>query len=83
IMFCWGDGSSGQFGLNFENVSVPIAGNIFSDKVTEIVCGEQHTLFLTVDGRILSCGRNSKGQLGRQRNRDSKLPVGQNNCTPW
>ncbi|KAM9398503.1 LOW QUALITY PROTEIN: putative E3 ubiquitin-protein ligase HERC6 [Salvelinus alpinus] len=75
IMFCWGDGSSGQFGLNFENVSVPIAGNIFSDKVTEIVCGEQHTLFLTVDGRILSCGRNSKGQLGRQRNINSKLPA--------
>ncbi|XP_029622144.1 probable E3 ubiquitin-protein ligase HERC6 isoform X1 [Salmo trutta] len=74
-MFCWGDGSSGQFGLHFENVSVPIAGNIFSDKVTEIACGEQHTLFLTVDGRILSCGRNSKGQLGRQRNRDSKLPA--------
>uniref|UniRef100_A0A8C7TVG6 HECT domain-containing protein n=1 Tax=Oncorhynchus mykiss TaxID=8022 RepID=A0A8C7TVG6_ONCMY len=74
-MFCWGDGSSGQFGLNFENVSVPIAGNIFSDKVTEIACGEQHTLFLTVDGRILSCGRNSKGQLGRQRNINSKLPV--------
>lgn len=73
-MFCWGDGSSGQFGLHFENVSVPIAGNIFSDKVTEITCGEQHTLFLTVDGRILSCGRNSKGQLGRQKNRDSKLP---------
>uniref|UniRef100_A0A8K9UEI5 RCC1-like domain-containing protein n=1 Tax=Oncorhynchus mykiss TaxID=8022 RepID=A0A8K9UEI5_ONCMY len=75
IMFCWGDGSSGQFGLNFENVSVPIAGNIFSDKVTEIACGEQHTLFLTVDGRILSCGRNSKGQLGRQRNINSKLPA--------
>uniref|UniRef100_A0A8K9WL37 HECT domain-containing protein n=1 Tax=Oncorhynchus mykiss TaxID=8022 RepID=A0A8K9WL37_ONCMY len=74
-MFCWGDGSSGQFGLNFENVSVPIAGNIFSDKVTEIACGEQHTLFLTVDGRILSCGRNSKGQLGRQRNINSKLPA--------
>lgn len=74
-MFCWGDGSSGQFGLNFENVSVPTAGNIFSDKVTEITCGEQHTLFLTVDGRILSCGRNSKGQLGRQKNRDSKLPA--------
>ncbi|CAB1327289.1 unnamed protein product [Coregonus sp. 'balchen'] len=74
-MFCWGDCSSGQFGLHFENVSVPIAGNIFSDKVTEIACGEQHTLFLTVDGRILSCGRNSKGQLGRQKNRDSKLPA--------
>uniref|UniRef100_A0A8C7KKT8 RCC1-like domain-containing protein n=1 Tax=Oncorhynchus kisutch TaxID=8019 RepID=A0A8C7KKT8_ONCKI len=55
IMFCWGDGSSGQFGVNFENVSVPIAGTIY--------------------GRILSCGRNSKGQLGRQRNRDSKLPA--------
>ncbi|KAL1023773.1 hypothetical protein UPYG_G00045940 [Umbra pygmaea] len=73
-MFCWGDGSSGQFGLNIENVSSPTAGNIFTEKVKEIVCGEQHTLFLTADGRIFSCGRNSKGQLGRQKS-SSKLPA--------
>ncbi|XP_010886649.4 probable E3 ubiquitin-protein ligase HERC6 isoform X2 [Esox lucius] len=74
-MFCWGDGSSGQFGLNIENVSVPIEWNLVSDEVIEIACGEQHTLFLTVDGRILSCGRNSNGQLGRQKNKDSKRPA--------
>ena len=73
-MRCWGDGSSGQFGRSArQSVFSPSAGPI-SVKTRQISCGEQHTLFLLEDGNVLSCGQNSKGQLGRQKDQDSKSP---------
>ncbi|KAI5616864.1 putative E3 ubiquitin-protein ligase HERC4 [Silurus asotus] len=76
MFFCWGDLSRAQ--LAFPG----IGGNIFtptsvdfSEPLVQICCGEQHTLFLTARGQVLSCGRNSKGQLGRSKVRDTKLPV--------
>ncbi|XP_062852316.1 probable E3 ubiquitin-protein ligase HERC6 [Trichomycterus rosablanca] len=78
MVFSWGDSTQGQLGLPANEgkwISTPTAVNI-NEEIVSVWCGEQHTLLLTVNGQVLSCGRNSKGQLGRAKTRDNnKLPV--------
>ncbi|XP_053477990.1 probable E3 ubiquitin-protein ligase HERC6 [Ictalurus furcatus] len=77
MVFCWGDSSRGQLafpGTGGNGITTPTSVN-FNEQLVQISCGEQHTLFLTVSGQVLSCGRNSKGQLGRSKSRDTRLPV--------
>ncbi|XP_060782433.1 probable E3 ubiquitin-protein ligase HERC6 isoform X2 [Neoarius graeffei] len=77
MFFCWGDSSRGQLafpGTGGTGITTPTSVN-FNEQLVQISCGEQHTLFLTGSGQVLSCGRNSKGQLGRSKSRDTKLPV--------
>ncbi|KAL2098051.1 hypothetical protein ACEWY4_007258 [Coilia grayii] len=79
-MFCWGDGTRGQLGspLSQDGIrfDVPQTVKFCSDPILDVSCGEQHSLFLTVDGQVISCGDNNKGQLGRGKSKDPKVIEG-------
>ncbi|KAK3573274.1 hypothetical protein QTP86_019228 [Hemibagrus guttatus] len=77
MFYSWGDSSKGQLAFpstGGNSITTPTSVN-FNEQLVQISCGEQHTLFLTLSGQVLSCGRNPKGQLGRSKSRDTKLPV--------
>ncbi|XP_023235992.1 X-linked retinitis pigmentosa GTPase regulator-like [Centruroides sculpturatus] len=63
--FSFGDGSSGQLGLDTDilDTSLPVQIN-FPYKIARVSCGENHSAFLTVNGQIYTCGNNRHGKLG-------------------
>lgn len=75
-LFSWGNNKHGQLGQgDADEMVLPgrvlfLNCNITSDvcrlpKIWQVACGNEHTLLLTMDNRVLSCGDNSYGQLGR------------------
>ncbi len=63
-VYTFGNDSFGQLGRSVDTITpstVPIIVPL--SKVTDIACGNNHTLFLE-DGYVYSCGLNTNGQLG-------------------
>jgi alpha-tubulin suppressor-like RCC1 family protein len=61
--YAWGDGSYGILGLPAvnEDVTTPmlIGGAFEAKRVVAASAGDFHNLFLTDDGQVFSCGRDS------------------------
>lgn len=70
-MLCWGYWSLGQPGIssNLQGiVAEPQVCRFVSDRsIKEVACGGNHSVFLLEDGEVYTCGVNTKGQLGHER----------------
>jgi alpha-tubulin suppressor-like RCC1 family protein len=75
-LFSWGYNNHGQLGQgDADDVCLPARVHLmYSDmsrdlcvlpKIWQVTCGHNHALVLTATKRIMSCGNNSFGQLGR------------------
>ena len=67
-VFCWGYNGQGQLGLeNTVKHSSPIlCSSLVNEAIVDIKCGSYHTLSLTENQNVLSCGHNAYDQLGRE-----------------
>ncbi|ETN59614.1 hect E3 ubiquitin ligase [Anopheles darlingi] len=66
--YCWGNTAHGELGLGGieeEQVMVPRKMDwMHAKEIARAACGASHTLLLTNDGKMYSCGNNDHGQLG-------------------
>ncbi|GMF30766.1 unnamed protein product [Phytophthora fragariaefolia] len=67
-LYCFGLGENGQLGQgedNMESSQEPVrVPQLTSTCVQSVACGANHTLCMSVDGRVYAWGDNSFGQLG-------------------
>ncbi|XP_050536005.1 probable E3 ubiquitin-protein ligase HERC4 isoform X1 [Daktulosphaira vitifoliae] len=68
-MFSWGNTVNGELGLGGiedNHILSPTEITNFKDvcNIKSVACGKNHTLALTEDGKLYSCGSNDFGQLG-------------------
>ena len=47
----------------------------YGAKVSQVACGETHTIFLTADGEVLACGAGESGRLGVGSSENATIPT--------
>ena len=68
-IYVWGKNDFGQLGIgNFHSHRIPFKCLDWPDDIVDIKCGMPHTLVLTSNQTVYSCGSNYSGQLGRNKN---------------
>ncbi|ELK13688.1 Putative E3 ubiquitin-protein ligase HERC3 [Pteropus alecto] len=53
-----------------------VCGFISDRSVKEVACGGNHSVFLLEDGEVYTCGLNTKGQLGHEREGNKPEQIG-------
>jgi len=72
VMYCWGNTANGELGLGGieeQYITFPTPLKFNANAVKQIACGKSHTLILTKEGQVYSCGSNDYGQLGHEKPR--------------
>eukprot|EP00879_Flechtneria_rotunda_P012690 GHRR01013251.1.p1 GENE.GHRR01013251.1~~GHRR01013251.1.p1 ORF type:complete len:372 (+),score=62.04 GHRR01013251.1:2010-3125(+) len=76
-LLTWGLGSRGELGHDLPNsgeVPIPMRAYLASRptvRIVSVACGGNHTLAISEQGCVWSCGRNNDGQLGTSSFADS------------
>ncbi|KAI5632182.1 regulator of chromosome condensation (RCC1) repeat domain-containing protein [Phthorimaea operculella] len=75
-VYGWGRNTHGQLGLqDRESKCYPShLKTLRNVKVCHIACGEDFTVFLTLDGGVFSCGAGEYGQTGHGTTKDELVP---------
>ncbi len=81
-VYSWGYNEYGQLGIGRNsNQDIPqLVVTLNNIAISKIVCGRYHSLFLTLDGDIYGCGRNSTGQIGNETQYNSNIPIKMSGC---
>jgi alpha-tubulin suppressor-like RCC1 family protein len=73
-VYCWGKNNYGGIGNDREDPHTrykPVANDYLNDKyITDICCGQRHSLALTFNGEVYAWGYNAYGQIGNESSRD-------------
>ena len=68
-IYVWGNNQDGQLGIGriggFTSQKVPLKTTTWPDGIVDIKCGLVHTIVLTLNQEVYSCGWNNRSQLGR------------------
>lgn len=75
-VYSWGWGDFGRLGHgNSSDLFIPQPIKALDGvKIKQIACGDSHCLAVSMDGNVVSWGRNQNGQLGLGTSEDSLVP---------
>ena len=76
-VYSWGDGSEGCLGHGTRNdESVPRkCENLLGDVITQLACGSHHSMFLSANNLVYTCGDGSDGRLGLGTEESKTVPT--------
>ncbi|XP_062236164.1 uncharacterized protein LOC133933229 isoform X1 [Platichthys flesus] len=80
--YSFGNNFYAQLGYDFQKADFKehqLAPRLFQSlpsslKVSQVACGERHTLFALEDGSVAACGQNDYGQIGSGPNENVVIP---------
>lgn len=75
-LYSWGSGNFGELGTGaFGDSSTPKRIQIGRQMIIQIACGGHHTVLLTSEGKVLTCGNNNFGQTGHKSKQNIIVPT--------